>query len=294
MSERLLRAVRDTHALLAATRDVAAAARVVAEQVVDVLDAAAAIICIPDGAAGLRVAYATRRWAGVPHDAPRFVLRLCDEARQQGQTITRPMPELEAVTRDVPRVSAVPVHHADHVVAVIGVGWPSSGTELGAVQLLSAPLGPALELLRQASDLSTATQIATALLEFLCRDVRSILDEADVQHLALRLATKVLQPASAAIWLFEPDQSLRCSAGVGYPRRSDGELVPLNEVLTRQAAVDVVNLAQAAHTGGLACSYLGVPIQRHGRSLGALEIIGAAGRHYRPEEEALLIGLASG
>jgi GAF domain-containing protein len=139
--------------------------------------------------------------------------------------------------------------------------------------------------------------------EFLCRDVRTTLGEMDVQHLALWLATRVLQSGSAAVWLLQPDQSLRSGAAVGYPAAPDSPTIPLNEQLTRQACIGVVNLADARVDSLLAhasvallmqCSYLGVPIQRHGASLGALEVIGPAGGPFTSRDESLLICVASG
>src|SRR5262245_18801079 len=118
-------------------------------------------------------------------------------------------------------------------------------------------------------------RVGDALLEFLCRDVHAIHGETDVEQLALRIATRVLHPHAAAVWLLETDQTLRLAAGVDYPVGPNGEPAPLNEALLRRACTEVVHAPQA-ELGPLPWhgSYLGAPIRRHGVSLGALEVIG--------------------
>jgi PAS domain S-box-containing protein len=305
-SDRLLRAVRETHVLLASSRDVVTASRVVAERVVDMLDAAAALVCVPNAESGLRLVCATRCWAEDADPGAQFAIGVCDKSWKLGQPITQDA-RAGCGARTVQSVSAVPVRALDRVVAVIGVGWSSardgSGSEHDALSLMASPLGPALEALRLASDLERSTRVAEAMGEFLCRDMRGTLREEDVEQLALRLATRVLRPHSAAIWLLHADQSVRYGAGVAYPLAPDGQVVPLNEGLMRQAALDVVNLTDVpieaatqhpAFARRTRCAYLGVPIQRHGVSLGAFEVIGEAGRQFSNEEEALLTSLASG
>jgi PAS domain S-box-containing protein len=121
--------------------------------------------------------------------------------------------------------------------------------------------------------------------------VRSTHGEEDVEYLALRLATRVLRPRCAAVWLLQADQSLHYAAGVTYPLAADGRIVPLNEGLIRRACVEVVNLADVQVQP---FAYLGAPIRRNGVSLGALEVIDHVGRRFGPDEQELLLGLASG
>ena len=293
----LVRALRDTQALLASARDEQTACRVVAEQLVEVLDLDAVVVCVPTDEAGLRVSCATQLRARQHDDEQREAIDVCRESWRQGQSITRANED----SLNPLNVSGVPVQVLDRVVAVIGICWSARlkapSQVLSRVNLIASPLGSALELLRLSSELANSARLAAAMSEFLCRDVRASLCEADVLELALRLAIRVLQPDAAAVWLLQPEQSLRCGAALGYPLAADGQMIPFNERLTRQATVGPVNQADVP-IGAVAQlargSYMGVPIRRHGTSLGALEVVGNAGRRYTATEEALLSALASG
>jgi PAS domain S-box-containing protein len=298
VSAGLLRAVRSSQMVLAAARDEVAACRVVAEQVVEALGFEAAAVCLTTDQPAVRLAYATERWTPDGNRELQAVVGLCAESARIGQPMTRPA---AAGGRRRSHVAALPLHVHERVVAVVAVGWSgassTSGQVLADVSSITASLGPTLELIRCSRELARATRVADALSEFLGRDVRTALGESDVQDLALQLVVRVLQPESAAVWLLEPDDALRCGAAIGYPSAPDHPPVPLEERLTRQASMAVVNQADVP-IGALPQparrSYLGVPIRRHGVSLGALELVSEAGRRFRRDEEALVIGLASG
>jgi len=303
-AERLLRALPETNALVASARDAETGARIVAEQLIALLGAAAVVVCVPATDFGMRVVYAARADAWEPRPGLPSALRLCELAWRRGQSIG------QATGSDadgVQSAGAVPLWVGDRVVATVCVGWARAHADtarlLELVALIGTPFGAALEVLELARQVERQSRLMAAMSEFLCRDVRAAHDEEGVEDLAVKLAMRALRAQSAAVWLLKADESVRYAAGVGYRRLPDGRVAPVNDRLVHVASVELVNLPDASMEPVARLSqaerqvrfaYLAAPIRRNGVSLGVLEVLGERDRRFDLEEEQLLSGLASG
>lgn len=130
-------------------------------------------------------------------------------------------------------------------------------------------------------------------------------DEHAVVELAVQQAASLLQVPYARVWLLEDEGTLRCAAASGFPHHLPaGSVLPEGIGVAREVAkghlLNIrdapshplwVNVAFAREAGLL--SYLGAPLLRAGRSLGALLVMRGSDRPFDQADEALLQGLAS-